>query len=99
MAEIGAIADKVRSKNAGPFWLTVDIFCGSGEAFSRVSEGLVTDRVAEALGAAVEDLKRFDIAELNVIKISLPRPVIQGDPADRDMHGAGWAVLVAELEV
>lgn len=99
MPEIGAIADKVRSKNAGPFWLTIDIFCGSEAAFLRIAGGLETERVAQVLGATPEALKRFDIAELNVIKISLPRPVIQGDPADRDMHGAGWATLVAELEI
>ena len=99
MPEIGAIADKVRSKNAGPFWLTIDIFCGSEAAFQQIAGGLETGRVARVLGSPPEALKRFDIAELNVIKISLPRPVIQGDPADRDMHGAGWAVLVAELEI
>ena len=87
MPEIGAIADKVRSKNAGPFWLTIDIFCGSEAAFSRIAEGLSTVRVAEVLGTDVGALKRFDIADLNVIKISLPRPIVQGHARDRDMHG------------
>ncbi|MYK30688.1 MAG: DUF4387 domain-containing protein, partial [Boseongicola sp. SB0670_bin_30] len=50
MPEVGKICDKVRSKNAGPFWLTIDIFCGSGDAFARLSGGLSTKRVAEALG-------------------------------------------------
>jgi len=27
MAKLGAVVEKVRSKNAGPFWLTIDIFC------------------------------------------------------------------------
>lgn len=99
MPEVGEIAEKVRSKNAGPFWLTIDIFCGSEAAFRRLVEGLATERVAEALGTEAESLRRFDIAALNVIKISLPRPVVQGHPADRDMHGAAWAVVVSELEV
>ena len=99
MPEVREIADKVRSKNAGPFWLTIDIFCGSEAAFERLARGLTTDRVAAALGTEADDLKRFDIPELNVIKISLPRPVVQGAPGDRDMHGAGWAAVVGELEV
>ena len=99
MPEIQHIADKVRSKNAGPFWLTIDIFCGSDAAFQQIVDGLSTDRVARALGAAPETLKRFDIADLNVIKISLPRPVVQGHATDRDMHGAAWASVVAELVV
>lgn len=98
MPEVGALALKVRSKNAGPFWLTIDIFCAPVE-FQQLVLGLSTERVAQALGVAPEGVKRFDIADLNVIKFSLPRPVIQGDIADRDMHGAGYANLIAELEI
>lgn len=99
MPEIGSIAEKVRSKNAGPFWLTIDIFCGSGDAFAQIAEGLSTSRVAAALHVDTEAIKRFDIPALNVIKISLPRPAIQGRADDRDMHGAGWASVIAELEI
>lgn len=97
MTTVAEIAQKVRSKNAGPFWLTIDIFCGSPDAYARLTESLSTDRVAAAFQVPATTLKRFDIADLNVIKFSLPRPKIQGDIADRDMHGAGWAPLVAEL--
>ncbi|MDJ1006653.1 MAG: DUF4387 family protein [Paracoccaceae bacterium] len=99
MSELRAVAEKVRSKNAGPFWLTIDIFCGSPEAYGRVRDGLATSAVARALGARGQDVKRFDIASLNVVKFSLPRPQIQGAQDDRDMHGASWANLVAELEI
>ncbi len=97
MAELGEIVEKVRSKNAGPFWLTVDIFCGSPEAYERVVQGISTERVARLFGAGPETLKRFDIPSLNVVKFSLPRPQVQGTRQDRDMHGAGWAVLLAEM--
>lgn len=99
MTELGNIAAKVRSKNAGPFWLTIDIFCGSQEVFAHISKHLVNDVVAKALAVSVHDMKRFDIAELNVIKISVPRPVIQGIQNDRDMHGAQWANIIAELHI
>lgn len=97
MTTVADIATKVRSKNAGPFWLTIDIFCGDPEAYKRLTESLSTDRVASAFQVPTNTLKRFDIADLHVIKFSLPRPTIQGDITDRDMHGAGWAPLVAEL--
>ncbi|MEM8632769.1 MAG: DUF4387 family protein [Pseudomonadota bacterium] len=99
MAALGEIVEKVRSKNAGPFWLTVDIFCGSPAAFVQVRDSLSTDRVAAALGAEIADVKRFEIEDLNVVKFSLPRPVVQGDLRDRDLHGAGWAVLLAEMDL
>ena len=99
MAELGHIAEKVRSKNAGPFWLTIDIFCGNATAFERVSKGLASDRVASLFRMDADQLKRFDIPDLNVVKFSLPRPAVQGTRADRDMHGAAWAVLLEELEI
>lgn len=99
MAELGQIAEKVRSKNAGPFWLTIDIFCGNRAAFDRVSAGLETPRVAALFRVTPDTLKRFDIADLNVVKFSLPRPAVQGTRSDRDMHGAAWAVLLEELPI
>lgn len=97
MDELGHIAQKIRSKNAGPFWLTVDIFCGSAAAYERVVAGLSTAKVAQVFAVDAPVLRRFDIPALNVVKFSLPRPVVQGVVADRDMHGAGWASLLAEL--
>lgn len=98
MAELGQIVEKVRSKNAGPFWLTIDIFCGTAAAFDRVCQ-VPTARVAALFGVAEDQIRRFDIADLAVVKFSLPRPVVQGTRADRDMHGAAWAVLLEEMTV
>ncbi len=99
MPELGAVAEKVRSKNAGPFWLTVDIFCGSPQAYTRVRDGLDSAAVARALGTPLQTLKRFDIEELRVVKFSVPRPQVQGTVADRDMHGAAAAALLAEMNI
>ncbi|MEM7241369.1 MAG: DUF4387 family protein [Pseudomonadota bacterium] len=99
LAKVADIVKKTRSKNAGPFWLTIDIFCGSDAAFARVCSGLKTEAVAAVLGANTQELKRFDIADLNVVKFSLPRPHIQGSLHDTDMHGASYANLIAELEL
>ena len=99
MPEIGAIAQKIRSKNAGPFWLTIDIFCGDTDTYHQIVEGLSTERVAQVLQTEPHTLKRFDIDALHVIKISLPRPVVQGHRSDRDMHGAGWAALISEIDI
>lgn len=96
-ASLGDLVLKVRSKNAGPFWLTIDIFCG--EAFDDVSARLDTGQVAGWLSLDASKIKRFDIADLQVIKLSFPRPVTQGHAADRDMHGAGMAPLLAEMEI
>ena len=99
MPELGQIAHKVRSKNAGPFWLTIDIFCGDAAAFAQIRDGVSTDSIAGLFQTTPDQIKRFDIADLHVVKFSLPRPTVQGARDDRDMHGAGWAPLVAELQI
>lgn len=99
MAKLADRVEKVRSKNAGPFWVTVDIFCGTATAFGELKRELTTEAVAALYRQPTQLIKRFDIAELNVIKFSFPRPVIQGSRADRDMHGAQWAILLAEHEL
>ena len=99
MAKVGELVSKVRSKNAGPFWLTIDVFCGDRKRFESLVKALSTERVASLFKQPTDSIKRFDISELNVIKFSFPRPVVQGNRFDRDMHGAQWAVLLTELEV
>ena len=99
MARLGDSGLKVRSKNAGPFWVTIDVFCGDLETFEKISKGLSTGNVARLFGQPTQEVKRFDIANLNVVKFSFPRPIVQGNRADRDMHGAQWAALLAEHEL
>ncbi len=99
MTRVGDIAEKVRSKNAGPFWLTIDVFCGTKEAFQRISKGLESSSVAKKFSINVDDLKRFDIQQLNAIKLSLPRPAVQGTQIDRDMHGASFAQIISNIEI
>ncbi len=96
MPEVREIAEKVRSKNAGPFWITVDVFCGTEEAFGRVRDGLASEAVAELFCTPPGTLRRFDIPDLRVVKFSFPRHHVQGDIHDRDMHGASYASLLAE---
>jgi len=55
--------------------------------------------VAALYGVDRQLLRRFDIAALNVVKFSMPRPVVQGTREDRDMHGAGWACLPEEHDI
>lgn len=99
MMRLDAVVPKIRSKNAGPFWLTIDLFCESPQVFDRVSKGLSSGAVAAALQVDPRVLRRFDIADLHVVKFSLPRPQIQGTRADRDMHGASFANLLGPLKV
>lgn len=99
MARLDEIVASVTSKNAGPFWITIDIRCGDPERFATIGQALTTERAAACCGVSPKELKRFDIAPLSVIKFSLRRTSVQGAPTDRDLHGAQHANLFRELEI
>ena len=61
------------------------------------SKNLSNEKISNILKLKIKKLKRYDIENLNVIKISFPRKNIQGSRLDRDMHGASFAVLFQEL--
>ena len=98
MSTLGEKVSRIRSKNAGPFWITIDIFCGKKEVYEDVCINLDNSKIANLLRVKGQDLKRFDIEQLNVIKFSFPREIPQGHILDRDMHGAQIAVLLSEME-
>jgi hypothetical protein len=95
---LGEKVKKIRSKNAGPFWITIDIFCGNEEVYNNVCLNLNNSKIANLLMINIKDLKRFEIEKLNVIKFSFPRNITQGHILDRDMHGAQLAVLLSEMD-
>lgn len=97
MATLSEHAKAIRSKNAGPFWVTVDLFFDNESTFDAVSESLETQQVAEALQLQAATLKRFDLRDISVIKFSFPRHVVQGNRLDRDIHGAQYAWLLADI--
>lgn len=88
---------KIRSKNAGPFWVSIDVFCKDEAAFEALCEMLKAETVAKAVNVPPHSIKRFEIEHLNVIKFSFPRSIPQGSRFDRDMHGAQFSHLLAEL--
>jgi len=86
---------RVRSKNAGPFWLTIDLFCEDYDAVAAIPTAAFAARLNQDEAA----FQRYDLPDLGVVKLSLPRPVVQGAFADRDMHGAGWGAALQGMEV
>ena len=94
---LGEKVRKIRSKNAGPFWITIDIFCGNKTTYKEVCHKLTNSEITNLLMINGQHLKRYEIDDLNVVKFSFPRKIIQGDVFDRDMHGAQLAVLLSEM--
>jgi uncharacterized protein DUF4387 len=96
MRTVNDLAREVRSKNAGPFWVTMEVFLRDDAGLADVA--FLDERViAELYRVPAADVQIFRIPSLNVVKISFPRPVVQGSLHDRDMHAGQHHVPLATL--
>lgn len=87
---LGEAARVLRSKNAGPLTLTVDILFDDRAGYEAAvrSPSLTPERIAAAYGVAAADVSLMPVPVALAIKISLPRPIVAGSPGDRDVYGA-----------
>jgi hypothetical protein len=101
VAKLKDVAAYVRSKSAGPFWVTIDVFCGDAERFSRLSAapGLQPAAVAAVYGTEAASVRVFADADLKVIKISFPRAAVQGSARDADSHAGQYFVPLLDVDV
>lgn len=101
MQSLKDVAQYVRSKAAGPYWVTVDIFCADAEAFDRVRKApsLTGPEVAKIYGVSGNAVKVFELPQLNVIKISFPRVAVQGSAHDADSHAGQYFVPLLDVPV
>lgn len=92
---------RVRSKNAGPFWITVDIFFKTAEAYQafKDSPALGPETFERIYGADPALVRRYPVDRLQMVKISYPRPRPQGWRGERDMHGGQQYVPLLALEL
>lgn len=101
MSTLKEIARYVRSKNAGPFWMTIEIFCDTDEAYELISKSpnLTPRAIAALYGVHEESLKVYRIKNLRVVKFSFPRPQPQGHKYERDMHAGQQYVRMLGITV
>ncbi|SJZ36234.1 protein of unknown function [Enhydrobacter aerosaccus] len=96
------IAKVVRSKNAGPFEITFDIIFKSREDYEAVRKsGIITkELVSELYGVPSQAIITFGFFDLvNAVKITLPRPRVQGGVGETDMHAAQQHVPLQEIRI
>jgi len=99
MPKLAEVCRYVRSKNAGPFWITVDLFFRDRRAFETYVSApeLTAEAVAPIFGADPAAMKRFEIPGLDVLKFSYPRAAPQGGGLERDMHGGQQFVPLLDV--
>jgi hypothetical protein len=98
---LGEVARLVRSKNAGPFWMTIDVFFATDADYERAAApGVLTEDVIAGLyRVAAADVALYRLPNIRVIKASFPRSVVQGSFADRDMHAGQQHIPLAKFPI
>ena len=101
MPKVSEVCSHVRSKNAGPFWITLDLSFPDRAAFERYAQAPAFQAAAigSLYGVELSLVKHFAIADLLVVKISYPRARPQGGACERDMHGGQQYVRLLDVEL
>ncbi len=95
---LGELASLVRSKNAGPFWVTFDVMFDTDDDFQRVVDSQLINRewVASTWQIARDEIVLVELKAARAIKFSFPRQQVQGDPGESDQYsGQQYAPLLA----
>jgi hypothetical protein len=89
----------IRSKDAGPFMLTIDLFCHDQAAYERaLGSGLLAPATFADLYGVPADHVEVHLGEaIHAIKVSFPRPVASGELADSDITGGQQYGPLVEL--
>lgn len=102
MSNITNHVHELRSKNAGPFEVTLDIVFEDRMVYERVkADGLITrEDVAELYEIPVSDVRVFVYYDpAKAIKATLRRPIHSGGVGDRDVYGAQQYAPLLGIEI
>jgi len=101
MPKLKDIAVVCKSKNAGPFELTIDAVFGDKETFDKVhATGVICPELfAKLYNVSVDDIL-FTVYEPGLaFKATLPRLVSAGDLGDTDVYGAQQHGPLIEVDI
>ncbi len=96
------LARIIRSKNAGPFTLTVDLMFDNAADFQAVlnSPGFQPETIAELYRVPRESVRICPFERVLAIKVAMPRPLASsGSPRDTDVYGSQQHFPLANVEI
>jgi len=101
MTKITDIASVIRSKNSGPYELTLDIIFNNFEDYEKIKQGgFINEELICKLYNVTPDkiikIVAFDAAK--AIKATIKRPLCSGDLGETDVYGAQQHAPLLGLE-
>ena len=89
----------LRSKNAGPLYITFDLIFPTLEEMQYVAERLNKAEIAAAYQVEKEKIEIISYEVVQSIKITFPRKRISGSLADDDIYGCQQHIPLANIEL
>ncbi|RAR45019.1 DUF4387 domain-containing protein [Paenibacillus sp. MDMC362] len=102
MTELGDLAKVLRSKNSGPFEITLDVLFDSKEQYDRVKQsGIITKRtICELYQIREEQIHHLVFFDQALgFKITMSRDISSGSVGDRDVYGAQQHAPLMKLSI
>ena len=89
----------LRSKNAGPLYITFDLMFDDSKKRERVLKNLTPEMIAAAYDTDVKRISIIDYEIVNSIKITFPRKHVSGSVFDDDVYGCQQHMPLASIEI
>ena len=89
----------LRSKNAGPLFITFDLIFNTREDMTYVAQRLTKAQISQAYDVSEEKIDIIQYEVVNSIKITFPRKNISGSLADNDIYGCQQHVPLANIMI
>ena len=89
----------LRSKNAGPLFVTFDLIFSGSEEMDYVLEHLKKSDVAAAYGIGEDEVDIIAYRVVSSIKITFPRKNISGCLCDSDIYGCQMHMPLANIKL
>jgi len=101
---LGDLASVIRSKNAGPFQITIDVMFAAADDYQRTlkSARFTAAEIARRYRIEEAQVALIPFARVNAIKITIPRrwgSRGSGSMGDRDVYGAQQHGPLVDLEI
>ena len=87
----------LRSKNAGPLFITFDLIFNTKEDMQYVENKLKKSDISKAYGVSEEKIEIISYGVVNSIKITFPRKNISGSLEDSDIYGCQQHVPLSNI--
>ncbi len=101
MTKLVDLTNVLRSKNAGPLTLTIDIMFQDQKKYDHVVQSGVINKnkISELYDVAEDDVQIIEYGIVNTLKVSFPRKHVSGSILDNDVYGCQLHRPIADIEI